>query len=467
VFVGPSLPLAEARQELDAIYLPPAAQSDLLSAVTTYRPDVIGLIDGVFSQSLSVWHKEILYAMERGVRVYGASSMGALRAAETDVFGMIGIGEVYRQYAAGELNDDDEVALEHSDAEYGYLPLSEPMVNLRATFKRAAREGVIDDEWCERLIAIAKGLYFPDREFAAIFQRADAAGIPCEMFQRLRAFVTTSYVNLKRDDALALLRTIRDLPDPLPPRDADFTMTRSHLFAAQYARDRTVRHRDVDVPLASVGDYAALHAPDFNDLNFAAVNRALVTVLASLLDVQPSAQEVAVERWRFRLKHGLRADDALAAWLAANDLNEEEFADLMRELAVCRRLQRWYMVRQHFERTTKTVLDELRLRNRYEQYADEAAEQERILRQQHPDFREANPEDLPWQTLVLDHLRETECRMELPAPQWAEEAGFRDLGELCIELRRARLARQHRRDVVARLLSTLGEPVAAGAPIES
>ncbi len=189
-------------------------------------------------------------------------------------------------------------------------------------------------------------------------------------------------------------------------------MTRSHLFAAQYDRDRTVRHREVDVPLATIADFAALHAPDFNDLNFAALNRSLVTVLASLLDVQVTPPEVAQEVVRFRLKHGLRADEALAAWLAANDLDNNEFAALMEQMALCRRLHRWFMVRQHFERSTKTVLDELRLRNRYVQYADSAAEQEHILQERHPAFQQAEPDELPWQTLVLDHIRETECRME-------------------------------------------------------
>jgi hypothetical protein len=135
IFLGPSLPIAEAREILDAVYLPPAKQSDLLSAVTTYKPDIIGLIDGVFLNLPSVWHKEILYALEQGVAVYGASSMGALRAAETEAFGMVGVGEIYRMYASGELLDDDEVVMVHGPEDTGYRPFSEPMVNVRATFR--------------------------------------------------------------------------------------------------------------------------------------------------------------------------------------------------------------------------------------------------------------------------------------------------------------------------------------------
>ncbi len=57
IFLGPTLPVSEARQILDAVYLPPVKQSDLISAAARYKSDVIGIIDGVFSQSLSVWHR--------------------------------------------------------------------------------------------------------------------------------------------------------------------------------------------------------------------------------------------------------------------------------------------------------------------------------------------------------------------------------------------------------------------------
>ncbi len=56
VFLGPSLPVSEARRVLDATYLPPVQQGDILSAITRHEPDVIGVVDGEFFQTLSVWH---------------------------------------------------------------------------------------------------------------------------------------------------------------------------------------------------------------------------------------------------------------------------------------------------------------------------------------------------------------------------------------------------------------------------
>jgi hypothetical protein len=78
VFVGPSLTSDQVRLLLpDAVVLPPVAQGDFASALERYQPDTVVVIDGEFGQNLSVWHKEIMLGLSRGVRVIGASSMGA------------------------------------------------------------------------------------------------------------------------------------------------------------------------------------------------------------------------------------------------------------------------------------------------------------------------------------------------------------------------------------------------------
>src|SRR6188508_3485280 len=95
VFVGPTLAIAEARAALpEARFLPPARRGDVYRACSG-RPASIALIDGYFEQQLSVWHKEILWALSQGIRVYGAASMGALRAAELEAFGMVGVGTIF------------------------------------------------------------------------------------------------------------------------------------------------------------------------------------------------------------------------------------------------------------------------------------------------------------------------------------------------------------------------------------
>src|SRR5579872_1829302 len=114
VFLGPSLPLGEAKKILpNAYYLPPVQCGNIIS-IMRLQPNIIAIIDGYFENMPAVWHKEILFALEKGVIVIGASSIGALRASELEKFGMIPSGEIAHHYVDGQFNDDDEVALLHS-----------------------------------------------------------------------------------------------------------------------------------------------------------------------------------------------------------------------------------------------------------------------------------------------------------------------------------------------------------------
>ncbi|HEY9650621.1 MAG TPA: TfuA-related McrA-glycine thioamidation protein [Coleofasciculaceae cyanobacterium] len=441
IFLGPSLPLAEAQAILDAIYLPPAKQSDLISSVTTYKPDIIGLIDGVFLTYPSIWHKEILYAIEQGVRVYGASSMGALRAAETQAFGMVGVGKIYQMYASGELLDDDEVTLVHAPGDTEYCPLSEPMVNVRATFNRARAEGIIDENVYEKLTAIAKSIYFGERTFPTIFRQAAAAGLSPDNVNKIADFVKVNYVNLKRQDAILLLETLRDLPESLPQVQPNFTLARNQFFTTLYNRDRTVLRNGTPVTSGDIAGYAALHLPDFNNINFNALNRELIQVLAELLGIEVSQTEVDKETRRFRSQYNLFQDEQVTDWLVENDLALEEFNQLMSDMARCRRLQNWLLTRKSYERNAKSLLDELRLQNRYREYADAAAEQKQIVQDYYPNFVEENYDDLTLTQLTIEHQRATGTRLSL-REDWIKEAGFLAPELLKLELLRSHLARK-------------------------
>src|ERR1700745_3074106 len=94
VFIGPTLAPEEVAAAGDFISLPPVSQGDVYRAARS-RPRAIGIIDGYFSGAPSVWHKEILWALSRGIAVFGSASMGALRAAELHPFGMRGVGRIF------------------------------------------------------------------------------------------------------------------------------------------------------------------------------------------------------------------------------------------------------------------------------------------------------------------------------------------------------------------------------------
>ena len=125
VFLGPSIDRETTKRSStpNIVHL----QKEGMLAAVHEGATIIGLIvRRIFRQESAVAHREILTAVKKGVRVIGSSSMGALRAAEMDTLGMVGIGEIYRRYN-GEFKFNDEVALVLNPS-MG-LALSEPLID--------------------------------------------------------------------------------------------------------------------------------------------------------------------------------------------------------------------------------------------------------------------------------------------------------------------------------------------------
>ncbi|TCN30184.1 TfuA-like protein [Sinorhizobium americanum] len=207
VFLGPTLSVADARQHLDALYLPPAGGGDIARAVIDHAPSAIALIDGVFAQSPAVRHKEILWAMSRGVRVFGASSMGAIRAAELAAFGMVGHGMIFRWYRRTALGDDGDVAVPMAPAELGSHALGEALIDIRLTLRRAERGRVIGQHLRRLLERLARSIHYSERTYESLFLAAqeDVSGPELD---RLKLWLPNERRSQKRLDAVSLLRRL-------------------------------------------------------------------------------------------------------------------------------------------------------------------------------------------------------------------------------------------------------------------
>ena len=210
VFVGPTLPADEVAARLPgAIVRPPVAVGDVLAARRVRR---IAIIDGYFERMAAVWHKEILVAIERGIAVWGAASMGALRASELARFGMIGVGGIYRAYARGELVADDEVAVAHLPAEYGFRATSDALVNLRAGLALAAARSLIDARTHDALVDLARAAFYRERSWPRLLDDARARGLDVE------ALAAMPKPDRKASDARALLRGLARDRGRRPPK---------------------------------------------------------------------------------------------------------------------------------------------------------------------------------------------------------------------------------------------------------
>ena len=231
VFLGPSLDRATAERILPANYYPPVRMGDIYR-LTTCGVRLIVIIDGVFHGTTPVWQREIVAALNNGITVVGASSMGALRAIELERAGMVGLGTIVGWYRSGVIEGDDEVALQHADEEFGYRALSEPLVNMRWNLSRAEDAGVISTSERVSLIAEMQGLDYGRRAYPVMFESTAFGRLPLASRAALRAFLFTHAENLKQRDAERALawcaeRLPQLLDPPARPRYEGRTVARS------------------------------------------------------------------------------------------------------------------------------------------------------------------------------------------------------------------------------------------------
>ena len=339
VFVGPTLSAREARQWLDAIYLPPASQGDIASLLRR-QPRIIGVIDGYFESVPSIWHKEILLALSQGVRVVGGASLGALRAVELERYGMVGIGEIFQWYRDGVIDADDEVAIRHAPAEHDYRAASDALVNMRKTFDVARERAIISRTTAELLVGIARQTHYTDRLYESVLARGAVDGLPAEELTALGAFLKDHRVDQKKRDAIALLQYIAGLePGAAPPEIA---------FELQYSA-RLDELMDKDVCFDLGGDVRltpdtlvaerASGPEELTRLDDRAATTRLILDLAAHLGVRISEPEIDAGRKDFYGSLGLTTDEAAADWGHRNHLTAAEQDQLIAEWLLVRKMK--------------------------------------------------------------------------------------------------------------------------------
>jgi hypothetical protein len=455
VFLGPSLDRETAAGILpEAVFLPPVCQGQLQSAVDRYHPALVAMIDGEFSHTLSVWHKEVLLALSSGVRVVGSSSMGALRAAECDVYGMEGVGRIYEWYREGLLTDDDEVALVHAPAEEAWRNFSWPLVNVRATTELLCRQGTIDDTTAAAVVQVLKGLYFPNRHEAALADELRRLGF--DRATEIANQITQSYVDQKRLDAIELLTLVASGRSAAPVPQWQARDSLGWLVESLLLCDTEVVRSRGSVLRHEIIDHAALFEKDFDVVQERALHRALVIEYAEELGLQPTVEEVAAERQSFLARRDL-SEETLATWLAGNDLSSQDFEGLVYEEAQAHRMRKWFLHTKGYERNRGAVSTELRLEGRYPEVADRAARQSTLTAACDVKI----PSDLETTAKVLvEHRTVTGWNPSVPLPQWIEEHGFGSHDEFLFAMVGAADARREadrRRERIQRILGNMVE----------
>jgi hypothetical protein len=377
LFVGPTLTQAEIAALCDFVCLPPVAQGDVLRSVKA-RPRAIGIVDGYFDGVPAVWHKEILWAMTQGIHVFGSASMGALRAAELHPFGMRGVGRIFEAYRSGEIEDDDEVAVLHGPAETGYVSLSEPLVNIRATLEQAERAGMVSRDTRAAMSELAKGLFYQERSWERVLAPGGAAA-STEEIRRLREWLPTGRVDQKRLDAHAMINAMQEFlaadPGQLRPR-FKFEWTDMWDIATASMVSRGVGGGDAG---SGSQDDWVLDELRLDEASFESVRqRAMLRRLAvnggrsRRRPIDSAARQAAEQRLRMRLGLFRRSD--VDRWCAESGIDPDDLARLIDDEA------RVVELESKLEAELRPdLLDQLRLDGDYARFVARARDKQAIL----------------------------------------------------------------------------------------
>jgi hypothetical protein len=338
-------------------------------------------LDGYFDGVPAVWHKEILWAVAMGIAVFGAASMGALRAAELHSFGMRGIGRIFEHYRDGVLTDDDDVALLHGPAESGYLKLSEPMVNIRATLEHAALEGVIDADTARMVADLAKAQFYQERSWQRVLDSA-ASVLPAPSLERLRSWLPGGQVDQKRQDGLELLHAINTFlsgDERQAPVTYSFQWTQSWEDAS-WRRALPSSECAASPKDAAILDELRLAGDVYAQVRYRALLRKLAHEKVTRSGVPLARKKNARAIAEFRLARGLLRASDLRLWADRNAISLSCLEKLIADQAQMERLARLQDTELRNE-----ILNQLRLENTYMKFQRRARAKARALAGADPD----------------------------------------------------------------------------------
>jgi hypothetical protein len=286
---------------------------------------------------------------------------------------------VFEWYRDGTLEDDDEVAVLHGPKEAGYVALSEPMVNFRATLEKAVVERVIGPDTRRTLEVLAKSLFYQQRSWEALFDHPDAKGLPAAERTELQAWLPRGRVDVKRQDALAMLAAMNDLcaGDPESNRvtyHLEWTEMWDEAVSFSSAAGAASAGGSDIVAQDRVLDELRLDVDAFHQARDSAFLRVLAQREASRRRLAVDRAALSDTANRFRMKHRLLTNAALQSWIAENEIDRGAFDSLMEDEARLEALGHLSEPAVH-----RQLWSELRRRGDFSRLSERARRKQRVL----------------------------------------------------------------------------------------
>jgi hypothetical protein len=189
----------------DAEVCGPIKRSDLLADIAE-RVNIVGIIDGEFQQSFAVSPTNIRDALRHGLKIYGSSSMGAMRAAELDCCGMIGCGKIYETIKATPYFKDDHLGQVFNPGTYASHVA---FVDLALGLEQLYRDGSVTSKDMRTLRRHYEALHFSERSMAELKARLRKPGPQQARLLRVLDTVSRRIRSTKTLDGITLLKRIK------------------------------------------------------------------------------------------------------------------------------------------------------------------------------------------------------------------------------------------------------------------
>lgn len=187
----------------EVLLLPPVRRGDIDRLRSSMKATTICICDGEFHQYPAVGHAEIRDAILAGWEVWGICSMGAIRAAEMECYGMRGYGDVFEEYRSNADFTDDEVTQLHEGSK-PFAPLSEPLVHFRSLCSSAVDMGVLSDQQAVAICSALAAMWYGYRTLETFLEIAREIA-PASYLQLARSAECIDTFRTKTKDLVSFL----------------------------------------------------------------------------------------------------------------------------------------------------------------------------------------------------------------------------------------------------------------------
>lgn len=191
--------------------MPPIQRGQLLKDIDLGY-NVVAIVDGKFDQNLAVTPSEVMDALRAGVRIYGASSMGALRAAECENYGAIGCGKIFEFIKKSENFRDDflgQLFIDQKTFDQTFQWKNKTYVDFYFAAADLAAKKKISKKHAEKIREIYQQIFYAERGLDSLLQLVHKQKKDAAELTQVAQLIFAEKITQKSRDAMELLHLIK------------------------------------------------------------------------------------------------------------------------------------------------------------------------------------------------------------------------------------------------------------------